>query len=78
LRIPEDIGLIGFGDSPEASRTVPALTTVSEPRYEVGRAAFEKVLECYEKKMYTFEPVVFPMEIVLRETIRVLNREYLA
>jgi flagellar motor switch protein FliG len=44
----------------------------------VGRAAFEKVLECYEKKMYTFEPVVFPMEIVLRETIRVLNREYLA
>ena len=76
LRIPEDIAIIGFGDTPESSRTTPALTTVREPRYEVGRAAFEKLLDSYEKKIYDFKPVIFPMEIVLRETCKVSSREY--
>jgi GntR family transcriptional regulator of arabinose operon len=77
LRIPEDIAVVGFGDVPESSRSTPALTTVREPRYELGRAAFEKILDCHEKKLYDFEPVVFPMETVLRETCRTSSREYL-
>jgi DNA-binding LacI/PurR family transcriptional regulator len=77
LRIPEDIGVVGFGDTPEAARTSPALTTLREPRYEVGRAAFEKLLECCEKNQYTFGDVVFPMELVARETCKAATREHL-
>jgi len=76
LRIPEDIAVIGFGDTPEAAKSVPPLTTVREPRYEVGRAAFEKLLDCCEKEIYNFEPVIFPTEMVLRETCKVSSREY--
>ena len=77
LRIPEDIAVIGFGNVPEAALTSPALTTVREPRYEIGRAAFEKLLECSDKGVYDFEPVVLPVEKVIRQTCRVPSRNYL-
>lgn len=41
LRIPEDISVIGFDDISFASLSEPPLTTVSSPRVEIGRRAFE-------------------------------------
>ena len=45
LRIPEDISIIGFDNSPDyASKASPELTTVSPPRYIMGSMAFDKML----------------------------------
>lgn len=38
-RIPEDIAIAGFGDDPIASMVDPALTTVEQKGYEMGREA---------------------------------------
>ena len=39
LRIPDDLSVVGFDDTVEASVTVPALTTVRQPLAELGRTA---------------------------------------
>lgn len=45
LDVPADISLIGFDDIPVASLTVPALTTVAQPAYALGRVAADLLLE---------------------------------
>ncbi|MHA1566914.1 MAG: substrate-binding domain-containing protein, partial [Alphaproteobacteria bacterium] len=44
IRIPDDIGICGFDDVELAALTVPSLTTVRIPRYEIGRRAAKMVL----------------------------------
>ncbi len=41
LRVPDDVALVGFDDSPWMTLTSPALTVVSQPAYEIGHAAAE-------------------------------------
>ena len=45
LAVPGELALIGFGDFPIGRQLQPALSTVRPPRYEIGRAAAEAVLQ---------------------------------
>jgi LacI family transcriptional regulator len=44
LRIPEDLSVVGYDDSPLATRVWPALTTVRVPIRDMGRKAAEKLI----------------------------------
>lgn len=44
IRVPEDIAVIGFDDSPVATSVVPALTTVRQPSFEQGVRMVEVLL----------------------------------
>src|SRR5581483_5150771 len=37
LAVPNDISVIGFDDIPQSALTCPALTTISQPKIEMGR-----------------------------------------
>ncbi len=41
LRVPEDISVIGFDDIAMAAHTNPPLTTISQPKYRMGRMAMQ-------------------------------------
>jgi LacI family repressor for deo operon, udp, cdd, tsx, nupC, and nupG len=45
LRVPQDISLVGFDDLDFASYTVPPLTTVRQPKQQMGRKATEILLK---------------------------------
>ena len=40
-RIPDDVALVGFDDAPWTTLLSPQVTVVSQPAYEIGRAAAE-------------------------------------
>jgi LacI family gluconate utilization system Gnt-I transcriptional repressor len=44
-KIPDRVAIAGFDDQDIASRTVPPLTTVRLPRYEIGRLAGQMILD---------------------------------
>jgi LacI family transcriptional regulator len=44
LKIPDDLTVIGFDDSPLASRLCPSLTTMRQPIRDMGRLAAEKLV----------------------------------
>lgn len=48
VRIPEDVALVGFDDITPSALTRPALTTVRQPFYEMGRAAIEQLISILE------------------------------
>lgn len=45
VRVPEDVSVIGFDDIEVSGYFVPALTTVSQPRVQIGRRAAEMLFE---------------------------------
>ncbi|MGZ3643362.1 MAG: LacI family DNA-binding transcriptional regulator [Ktedonobacteraceae bacterium] len=44
LQVPDDIAVVGFDDNPTSAHMEPALTTVRQPFYEMGRRASEILL----------------------------------
>ncbi|MFL6618223.1 MAG: LacI family DNA-binding transcriptional regulator [Povalibacter sp.] len=44
FKIPDDLTVIGFDDSPLASRLCPSLTTMRQPIRDMGRAAAERIM----------------------------------
>src|SRR5690606_7995206 len=44
FKIPDDLTVIGFDDSPLASRLCPSLTTMHQPIRDMGRTAAEKLM----------------------------------
>jgi len=45
LNVPNDLTIVGFGDTIAARQAWPPLTTVSVPRHEMGSLAMRGLLE---------------------------------
>lgn len=76
IECPRDISVVGFDDISIASRYVPALTTMRQPRDEMGRLATKTLLDILESEDQQIEPVhiVLRSELIARESTRPLYR----
>jgi LacI family transcriptional regulator len=72
IRIPEDIGIVGFGDGQEAILTDPQLTTIDQNGYEMGKVAAKLLLERIESDVDLFEPElkIIDTNLVIRGSTR--------
>jgi DNA-binding LacI/PurR family transcriptional regulator len=69
LRIPEDIDILSFGDSDMHRFVSPALSCVNQPTNEIGRKAFNLLLETIRHPEESPEQHVrIPTELIIRET----------
>ncbi len=70
LRVPEDISIIGFDDIPTASLVTPALTTIAQPKYEMGAEAMNLLIRMIEKKGAFKSKVVLDTQLIVRESTK--------
>ena len=72
LRIPEDLTVVGFDDSPLASRIWPAMSTVRLPIRDMVRMAAEKLIAKVEKSEAAAGPTatVVPHLVVRQSSAR--------
>lgn len=75
LRIPDDIAIAGFSGSPQAALIEPALTTVSQPAFEMGRAAAAMLLRQLSNGQDEFIPETVTLETELLIRGSSLRRE---
>jgi DNA-binding LacI/PurR family transcriptional regulator len=66
-RVPDDVAIVGFDDSPLAASVHPALTSVRQPIVAMGEAMTTRLMALVEDDG-PVDPVVMPTEIVLRDT----------
>jgi LacI family transcriptional regulator len=71
LRIPEDLSLIGFDNIEFSGIVHPPLTTIHQPKYEMGYAAVEILLRlAREKAKQTPEHRLLGVEMIERQSCR--------
>jgi LacI family repressor for deo operon, udp, cdd, tsx, nupC, and nupG len=69
VEVPRDLSVVGFDDIDMAERYIPALTTIRQPRHEIGEAAFAAFLETMNGE--TPAPVrTLPATLIVRESTR--------
>jgi DNA-binding LacI/PurR family transcriptional regulator len=70
VRVPQELSVVGFDDSPAATFATPALTTVAQPHEEKGRLAAEWLLEAIAggRPRRRRRKAILPTELVVRES----------
>jgi len=73
VRVPEDLALVGFDDIPIASLHTIQLTTVAQPKYEIGAAATRMLLDkidraCVPGQDVSSTKVVLTPKLQIRRT----------
>jgi LacI family transcriptional regulator len=68
LRVPEDMALVGFADMECASHVAVPLTTVSQPKVELGRALGSLALRLLSGEADTSTRLVLPTQLVVRRS----------
>ncbi|PFG44538.1 LacI family transcriptional regulator [Isoptericola jiangsuensis] len=66
LRVPDDVAVVGFDDSPVASISAPALTTVRQPVEAMARAMAEMLLRAVDGDDTAPRSEVFAPALVVR------------
>ncbi|OAA31947.1 alanine racemase [Kosmotoga arenicorallina S304] len=71
IRVPDDVSVIGFDDAPFAQYISPRLTTILQPRVEMGKVAAQMLIErITEKHQRLPRNVILPTKIVERESVK--------
>lgn len=72
LSIPNDLSVIGFGDFPVAYDLQPRLTTIRQPRADLGATAAAALIELAEERLQADR--LLPADLVLRNSVERLER----
>ena len=71
LKAPEDVAVVGFDNISFSSMCDPMLTTVSQPKYDLGCTAMDLLLKTIQGELKEPVEIVLENELVIREsTIR--------
>jgi LacI family transcriptional regulator len=68
LRIPEDIGLVGYDDIPFSSLISPALTTIRLKKQELGVESVKLLLSRINSNRKKIKKIMLDVELQIRET----------
>lgn len=73
LKVPDDLSIIGFDNISLAEFSDPPLTTVSQPRYQIGREAMLLLLEQLQGHNVSSGSRLLECELILRGSTRALK-----
>ena len=79
LRIPEDLGVVGFDNIAESAYFWPALTTIQQDQYEVAKVAVEEIIKIIEAGWQGVEPIqlksikLAPTLVVRQSSVRLIG-----
>jgi len=70
LKIPGDIGIVGFSNNKITSLVDPPLTTVDQPSFEMGKKSAELLLEMIEDEKRFIKPqtIVLDTKLIVRSS----------
>jgi DNA-binding LacI/PurR family transcriptional regulator len=66
IKIPEELGVVGFSNDPMASIIEPSLTTVSQPVADLGRTAMRLLIASIKNGTESKEPIYLETELIIR------------
>jgi len=68
LSVPQDVAVVGFDNIEMAAMNEPPLTTIHQPRYEIGAVACNTLLGMIKKRPQMSKELLLESEIVVRSS----------
>jgi len=69
--VPEDVSVVGYDDIDFAANANVPLTSISQPKYQLGYAAAELVIsECEDPAKHVHQRVEFQPQLIIRQSTR--------
>jgi LacI family transcriptional regulator len=68
VKIPEDMAIVGFDDTPFAALFSPAITTIRQDKIGLGRVGGEQLMALIDDPKATPPKLLLPVELVVRES----------
>lgn len=68
LRVPEDVSVVGFDDPFSAAHLTPAMTTVRQPVYQMGRRSAQRLMDALRAGELPSGAEVLPNQFIVRES----------
>jgi DNA-binding LacI/PurR family transcriptional regulator len=68
MRVPDDISIVGFDDSRWARLMSPSLTVVTQPAYEMGYLAGERLVSLLDRPNVPGSVTRLPTSLIVRES----------
>jgi DNA-binding LacI/PurR family transcriptional regulator len=73
VRVPDDVAVVGFDGIAFGAFTTPELTTIEQPRAEVGQRAVELLFDMLDGTSSSPTHVTLPVRLVVRESCGASN-----
>lgn len=73
ISVPDEISVVGFDDIKFASIFEPALTTISQPTFEIGKQAMELLMKLINNDELEKDQYILADELVIRDSSKELN-----
>jgi LacI family transcriptional regulator len=76
LRIPDDLGIVGFDNIPESAYFSTPLTTIQQDQYQIGKVAVEQITRIIETSLEELESarsnsfILSPTLVVRQSSLR--------
>ncbi|HEU4470372.1 MAG TPA: LacI family DNA-binding transcriptional regulator [Flavisolibacter sp.] len=68
LRMPKDVGLVGFNNEPVTSLVTPAISSVDQPAFELGKTAAKLFIERMHNEDMDDVSIILKPKLVVRES----------
>ncbi|GAB4518170.1 MAG: LacI family DNA-binding transcriptional regulator [Anaerolineae bacterium] len=69
LHLPQDLSVMGFDNIPLAAFSIPELTTVGQPIYEMGEAATKRLLQRIQYPAEPHSTVMLENQLIIRNSV---------
>ena len=73
VKVPDDISVMGYDNIDMAEYTVPALTTINQPAFEMGETAAQLIIERIADREKAPQHVTLPINLVERGSVTKIN-----
>lgn len=68
-----DVDVVGFDNNVVSKVTTPEITTISQPRYEIGQSAAELLINQIRDNTKPFKGIIMSHQLIIRESTRKLQ-----
>lgn len=68
IKVPDDIGVVGFSETQMAKLTTPLLSSIRQPTYEMGASAAEQLIRHINNENAEFKTIVLNGKLNIRES----------
>lgn len=77
IKVPEEVSITGFDNIDITDVTYPRITTVHQPKYEIGQMAVKTLIDLIDKEKINNRGMVLKSSIIERDSVRNLKEELL-